>query len=214
MCSRVVTGERAAVFFWSIRPDFPQQFGDEPLLIARKPERPVIVGEDRSWLAGFAEHRFGPQFHLLDDGFQHRALARDFESSCSRREDATELLPAGRLREPLASLQRADAVVLTRGASPESFPVEGKLVWRVRRGIAPKATPTPGCHSAGSRGRKTSVAIAQGRIRNCGRSHLPRSSCVFQKTSASCSDLKRQTEAGGFVTTEKDAINLGDLLPR
>src|SRR5580704_16224595 len=56
----------------------PQEFGDEPLLIARQLQVPVIVGEDR-WEAGrFAEAKFGPQLHLLDDGFQHRALARDF----------------------------------------------------------------------------------------------------------------------------------------
>jgi tetraacyldisaccharide 4'-kinase len=30
---------------------FAQQFGDEPLLIARKLEVPVIVGEDRRWLS-------------------------------------------------------------------------------------------------------------------------------------------------------------------
>ena len=55
-------------------------FGDEPLLIARKLRVPVIVGEDRYAAGQFAEQKFGPQVHLLDDGFQHRRLARDFES--------------------------------------------------------------------------------------------------------------------------------------
>jgi tetraacyldisaccharide 4'-kinase len=45
------------------------------------------------------------------------------------------------LREPLRSLQRADAVMLTGGASSESFPVAGKGVWRVRRGITPRNVP-------------------------------------------------------------------------
>src|SRR5580698_8881757 len=56
-----------------------QEFGDEPLLIARKLQVPVIVGEDRYRAGRFAEAKLGPQLHLLDDGFQHRALARDFD---------------------------------------------------------------------------------------------------------------------------------------
>ena len=79
----------------------------------------MIVGEDRHEAGLFAEKSFGPQLHLLDDGFQHRALARDFDIVLVTPEDTRDrLLPAGRLREPLSSLSRADAVVLTSGASP------------------------------------------------------------------------------------------------
>ncbi|MGD9688286.1 MAG: tetraacyldisaccharide 4'-kinase [Phycisphaerales bacterium] len=54
---------------------------------------------------------------ILDDGFQHRRLARDFDlvvidSTRDPRRD--ELLPAGWLREPVESLSRAQAVVLNR----------------------------------------------------------------------------------------------------
>ena len=56
-----------------------QDFGDEPLLIARRLGVPVIVGEDRYDAGLIAEKSFGPQLHLLDDGFQHRSLARDFD---------------------------------------------------------------------------------------------------------------------------------------
>src|SRR6202142_3520575 len=120
----------------------PQEFGDEPLLIARKLQVPVIVGEDRCEAGRFAESRFGAQLHLLDDGFQHRALARDFDIVLVTPEDANDrLLPGGRLREPLSALRRADAVVLASGASAEAVPVEGKLVWRVRRGIVPQNVP-------------------------------------------------------------------------
>src|SRR5580692_5709769 len=106
----------------------PQEFGDEPLLIARKLQVPVIVGEDRYEAGRFAESRFGPQIHLLDDGFQHRRLGRDFDIVLVTPDDARDrLLPGGRLREPLRSLQRADAVALVSGASPESFPVAGKM---------------------------------------------------------------------------------------
>ena len=38
-----------------------------------------MVGEDRRQAGELAEATFGPQLHLLDDGFQHRRLARDFD---------------------------------------------------------------------------------------------------------------------------------------
>ena len=113
----------------------PRDFGDEPLLMARRLQVPVVVGEDRYEAGRFAESRFGAQVHLLDDGFQHRGLARDFDLVLVTPEDARDrLLPAGRLREPLKSLRRADAVVLASGASAEAFPLAGKNVWRGRRG--------------------------------------------------------------------------------
>src|SRR6202790_1948882 len=117
-------------------------FGDEPLLLARRLGVPVIVGEDRYEAGLFAEKSLGPQLHLLDDGFQHRGLARDFDIVLVTPEDTRErLLPAGRLREPLRELERADAVVLASGAAPESFPLEGKMVWRLRRGIVLQNIP-------------------------------------------------------------------------
>src|SRR5947199_6113797 len=119
-----------------------REFGDEPLLMARRLNVPVIVGEDRNSAGCFAEDKFGPQLHLLDDGFQHRGLARDLDIVLVTPEDARDrLLPAGRLREPLSALRRADAVVLTSDAAPESFPLDGKIVWRARRGILPKNVP-------------------------------------------------------------------------
>ena len=45
----------------------PQEFGDEPLLMARKLGAPVIVGEYRYEAGRFAESKFGPQLHLLAD---------------------------------------------------------------------------------------------------------------------------------------------------
>src|SRR6202034_4822302 len=38
----------------------PREFGDEPLLLARKLQVPVIVGEDRYQAGGFAVSKFGP----------------------------------------------------------------------------------------------------------------------------------------------------------
>src|SRR5207237_7459374 len=116
----------------------PEKFGDEPLLIARKLRCAVTVGENRYSAGTYAEHQYiGASqcpMHLLDDGFQHRQLHRDFDIVLLNREDLDDnLLPRGRLRESFASLKRADAVVVD-----ESFP-KGKLpngnfqTWRIER---------------------------------------------------------------------------------
>jgi len=69
-----------------------RDFGDEPLLLARRLGVTVIVGEDRYEAGVFAENKLGPQLHLLDDGFQHRALARDFDIVLVTPEDARDRL--------------------------------------------------------------------------------------------------------------------------
>ncbi len=192
----------------------PQEFGDEPLLIARRLQAPVIVGEDRYEAGRFTESKFGPQLHLLDDGFQHRALARDFDIVLVTPQDASDhLLPAGRLREPLSSLRRADAVVLASGASAESFPLEGKLVWRVRRGIVPQRVPLrPVVFCGIARPRNFVLQLRAANIEPVAEAFYRDHHAYGEKDVRELLDLKRKSEAGGFVTTEKDAVNLGGYL--
>jgi tetraacyldisaccharide 4'-kinase len=192
----------------------PQEFGDEPLLIARKLQIPVIVGEDRYEAGRFAEARFGPHLHLLDDGFQHRALTRDFDIVLVTPQDAGDkLIPAGRLREPLRSLRRADAVVLASGASAESFPVEGKMVWRVRRGIAPKNIPSrPVVFCGIARPQNFVLQLRAANIEPVAEAFYRDHHAYAEKDVRDLLELKRRSEAGGFVTTEKDAVNLGGYL--
>jgi len=193
---------------------FAQQFGDEPLLIARKLQVPVIVGEDRFAAGRFAESRFGPQLHLLDDGFQHRALAREFDIVLVTPQDATDrLLPAGRLREPLRSLSRADAVVLSSGAAAESFPLERKLVWRVRRGIRPQnVPPRPIVFCGIARPQNFVLQLRAANIDPVAEAFYRDHHAYSEKDVRELLELKDRSEAGGFVTTEKDAVNLGPYL--
>lgn len=189
----------------------PQQFGDEPLLIARKLQVPVIVAEDRYQAGHFAESKFGPQLHLLDDGFQHRQLARDFDIVLVTPQDATDsLLPAGRLREPLTSLTRADAVVLASGASAESFPLKRKLVWRVKRGIVPQSLPSrPVVFCAIARPQNFLLQLRAANIEPAAQAFYRDHHAYTEKDIRELLELKTRSEAGGFVTTEKDAVNLG-----
>ena len=95
----------------------PERFGDEPLLISQSVGIPVYVGASRYAAGLLAEStQTGPRIHLLDDGLQHRQLARAVDIVLLHRTDFDEaLLPAGRLREPMRSLKRASILVLREG---------------------------------------------------------------------------------------------------
>lgn len=91
---------------------------DEALLLRRYlPSVPHLMGRDRyaSGLRAIREH--GARCIVLDDGFQHLALARDLDIvvvDCLLPFGFGHLLPRGLLREPLSGLRRADLVVLSR----------------------------------------------------------------------------------------------------
>ncbi len=93
--------------------------GDEPALLARAlPTVPVIADARRLRGARCAEV-VAPHVavHILDDGFAHVSLARDVDIvllDATAPDGGGSLLPAGRLREPLASMARADLIVVTK----------------------------------------------------------------------------------------------------
>lgn len=191
-----------------------RDFGDEPLLMARRLSVPVVVGEDRYQGGVFAENKFGPQLHLLDDGFQHRALARDFDIVLVTPEDARDrMLPAGRLREPLTSLRRSDVVVLTSGAAPDSFPLNGKMVWRARRGISLKNVPArPVVFCGIARPQNFVLQLRTSGIEPVAEAFYRDHHAYTEGDVRDLLKLRQRSEAEGFVTTEKDAINLGPYL--
>ncbi len=186
------------------------QFGDEPLLLARKLGVPVIVGADRYQAGLLAEKQFASSLHLLDDGFQHRRLHRDFDIVLLPAADcAGTLLPIGRLREPLSALRRADAVALP---DPLDQSPNIKRVWQVHRQLELS-------HPSG----KLIAFCGIGRpkqffdgLKTAGQELA--SEVVFrdhysygQRDLDRLLELKKRTGADGFITTEKDAINLGAL---
>jgi tetraacyldisaccharide 4'-kinase len=103
--------------------------GDEPQMLARAlPGVPVLVSPDRHLAGCLAERRLGADVHILDDGFQHVALARDVDLVLVAREDLDdEVLPAGRLREPIEAASAADAV-LVPGTDQDASAVAAELL--------------------------------------------------------------------------------------
>ena len=119
--------------------------GDEPVLLAQRSGVPVFVGADR-YQAGVMAEQNEPSdkmvVHLLDDGFQHRQLARDVDIVLLTQADVEDaLLPAGDLREPLGTVAEADIVILREEEADAlrsvvaalSTPKIAPLIWVIRR---------------------------------------------------------------------------------
>lgn len=188
-----------------------EQFGDEPLLITCRLGVPVVVGADRYRAGLLAEEKLSDsRLHLLDDGFQHRRLHRDFDIVLISDEDLRDtLLPIGRLREPFSSLRRADAVVL---ADASSIAAPTQTVWRVRRNIS----------FSGSMNRVVAfcgIARPEQFFRGLRKLGMDLADTVAfpDHHRYTQSDIDRllqvqaRTGATGFAATEKDEINLGPL---
>lgn len=198
------------------------QFGDEPLMLARcLPEAAVWVGRDR-YSAGMLSERdetAGTKVvYLLDDGFQHRKLARDVDVVLlTRRELEDALLPEGNLREPLKAIGRADVIVL-REEDGFAGGISGKAAtWFVRRelhfaeGEGRPLRPVAFCGLARPEGffamlAGAGVSVAGARAF---RDHHGYSSGDIEGLVR----LARECGADGFVTTEKDAVKLtGEMM--
>lgn len=199
-----------------------ENFGDEPLLIARETGVPVYVAAQRYWAGLLAEANSrgaGPGVHLLDDGFQHRQLHRDVNILLLDENDLSEaLLPAGNLREPPAAISRASVVAIPTGE--EGARLEPQLrargwtrpIWRLHRcievppvdgpvaafcGIARPAQFFAGLESAGMR-LVARMAFAD-HHRYTGRD--------LERIQASA----LAAGARALITTEKDRVRLGGL---
>lgn len=203
-----------------------EDYGDEPLLIAREAGVPVFVAAQRyeaGLLAEAAPHDSEARaVHLLDDGFQHRQLHRDINILLLDAQDFHDhLLPAGNLREPLRAMRRADIIAIPADDSE----LEQKLkamswrenLWRLRRrmeisridgpvvafcGIARPEQFFAGLEAAG-------VHVAS-RIAFADHHH-------YKAHDFDCiRDAARSIRASAIVTTEKDRVRLrklGDSLP-
>lgn len=123
-----------------------EEFGDEPLLIAREASVPVFVAAERYHAGMLAESQepqddgksHGLKAHILDDGFQHRQLARDLDILLLSRRDLNDhLLPAGNLREALRAAERAAVIAIPEDEPEVAEYIQSRgwqgEVWRLHR---------------------------------------------------------------------------------
>ncbi|MGA8530249.1 MAG: tetraacyldisaccharide 4'-kinase [Acidobacteriaceae bacterium] len=196
-----------------------EEFGDEPLEIARATGVPVFVAP-RRYAAGMLAEDSAPRpgLHLLDDGFQHRQLARDIDIVVLHRSDFTgRLLPAGRLREGFASLRRAHILVLREEdadleAGLRAYGLQQPIWWMerhlevpaVQRGVAFCAIARPEEFFSGVKAGGVPIVAMR-----AWRDHHR----TTETDVAELVELQRQHEAEAFLTTEKDRVRLApDML--
>ncbi|HKW01784.1 MAG TPA: tetraacyldisaccharide 4'-kinase [Vicinamibacterales bacterium] len=201
--------------------------GDEPLLIARSvPGAIVLVCEQRAIARTLAERALGATVVVLDDGFQHRQVARDVDLVLVTPDDLRgRRMPFGTLREPVSALSRAHALVSpngSAGAIASAFPkvptfslnrslgaptsIEAERPWTGGRGpvvaVAGIAEPARFEASLKSAGWSISRLLTFGDHHRYGRRDLDR-----------MAESVRETGAAGVVTTEKDAVRLRWMRP-
>jgi tetraacyldisaccharide 4'-kinase len=113
----------------------PDEAGDEPyMLAANLAEAGVVVIVDRDRVEGgrFALRRFGVDTILLDDGLQYLPLRGQINLLLVDSHDPFgngAMLPRGILREPVANLDRASYIFITKSSGPPA----PELVARIRR---------------------------------------------------------------------------------
>ena len=197
-----------------------ERFGDEPVLIARAAGVPVYVGASR-FNAGLLAERETSQagVHLLDDGFQHRQLARDADIVVLHRSDFSQaLLPAGRLREPLSSLRRASILALRE----EDRDLEAELrrrgfsqpVWHVVRRLEVPATTRAVAFCGIARAEEFFSALRSSGVDLAATLPFRDHHRYTREDLAKLLEMQRQHAAKAFVTTEKDAVRLPEELRR
>ncbi len=207
-----------------------EQFGDEPLLIARETGLPVYVAKQRFLAGMLAEAPVGvstidlPAVHLLDDGFQHRQLYRDVDILLLDGHDWLEegLLPVGNLREPVEAARRATIIAIP---SPDDAPeMEAALrawgfagpVWRIHRRMQLPSLSGMGtgpvCAFCGiARPEQFFAGLEEAGLHIGARIAFPDH---YRYTEAVLKRLVAQAERAGataLMTTEKDLVRLGSL---
>jgi tetraacyldisaccharide 4'-kinase len=206
-----------------------EDFGDEPLLIAREAQVPVYVAAERYQAGLMAEAEApqnaeeSPKAHILDDGFQHRQLARDVDILLLSQQDLSgHLLPAGNLREALHAAERAQVVAIP-GDEPgvaDWLKSRGSLksrgwtgeVWRLRRHMdVPSIEGAVAAFCGIARPDQFFDGLETAGLRLVSRTAFP------DHHSYTATDLDRlvaearKTGAGTLLTTEKDRVRLGSL---
>ncbi|HEY2775647.1 MAG TPA: tetraacyldisaccharide 4'-kinase [Candidatus Binatia bacterium] len=204
-------------------PQAAARAGDEATMLALRTGVPVAVGSNRLAACRLAARSFPLDVFVLDDGFQHRALARDIDIVLVTGNEASErLLPAGPLRESVAALARASVVIQVEdGSGPRG---QATTAARARARTRPVSlvsdVAAPGGDDVSSlRGRRVVAVAAIARparflacLRTSGAEIVH---TVLRRDHYRFGDADRreieEASAGAdlVVTTEKDLVKLG-----
>ena len=196
-----------------------EQFGDEPLVIAREARVPVFVAAERYEAGLLAERDAHADFglHLLDDGFQHRQLHRDVDILLlSSRDLSDHLLPAGNLREALRAAERAGVIAIPADEPEVAKWVRsrgfGGAVWRVRRRMEVPHIGGPAVAFCGiARPEQFFQGLESAGVYVAARFAFPDHHSYTANDLEKVESAARQANAAALLTTEKDCVRLGSL---
>ncbi|MGH9589697.1 MAG: tetraacyldisaccharide 4'-kinase [Terracidiphilus sp.] len=202
-----------------------EDFGDEPLLIAREANLPVYVAAQRYEAGLLAEAQSGeaPVIHLLDDGFQHRQLHRDLNLLLLDENDLSSerLLPAGNLREPASAVRRADAIAIPVDDRAELFERnlrsrgwQGPVWWVHRCMEVPPCEGRVAAFCGIARPGQFFAGLEAAGLRLAARIAFPDHHWYTARDLDRVRASARAAGADAIVTTEKDCVRLGLLSGR
>jgi tetraacyldisaccharide 4'-kinase len=225
-------------------------FGDEPLEIAREAQVPVYVAGERYEAGVLAEsarqqdresagQRVGvlaeraaeappeapqdaergrrPKAHILDDGFQHRQLARDVNILLLSRADLNDhLLPAGNLRETLHAAERADVIAIPADERDVEAEIKARgwkaQVWRLRRRMEIPDVDGPVAAFCGiARPEQFFAGLEAAGLKLAARFAFEDHHNYTTADLARIATEARDAGATTLLTTEKDRVRLGAL---
>ena len=197
-----------------------EEFGDEPLEIARAAGVPVYVAAQRYEAGILAERGADEQIsgvHLLDDGFQHRQLHRDIDILLLNANDLNDrLLPAGNLREPLRALHRASCIAIP--AEDETLEEELKArgwrgsIWRIRRRMEVPRIDGPVVAFCGiARPEQFFQGLEKDGLQLAVRIAFPDHHRYTQPDMDRLQAAASGSNAAALITTEKDRVRMGKL---
>lgn len=197
-----------------------EEFGDEPLLIARQAGVPVYVAARRyeaGLMAEAALQADEPVMHLLDDGFQHRQLHRDVNILLVDGHDLQDdLIPAGNLREPLSALRRADVIAIPANDGRMDAELRKRNwrgpIWRLVRRIEVPQVDGPVVAFCGiARSDQFFAGLEAAGLHVASRIAFPDHHRYVEHDLDCIRDAARSIGASAIVTTEKDRVRLGGL---
>jgi tetraacyldisaccharide 4'-kinase len=200
-----------------------EEFGDEPLLIARVADVPVFVAAQRyeAGLMAEASPVSGGvtnglrRVHLLDDGFQHRQLARDVDILLVSRADWRDaLLPGGDLREPRSAARRAGVIAIP--VDEQDFADELKdwgwsgPLWRLRRVMdLPRVTGSVTAFCGIARAEQFFEGLERAGVRIGARIAFGDHHRYSARDLEMIVTAARKAGATALITTRKDEVRLG-----
>jgi tetraacyldisaccharide 4'-kinase len=216
----------------------PRDAGDEPYLLARRlPGTAIVVGESRYEAGRLAVEGCRATAVIIDDGFQHRTLAKDVEIVVVNGRNPWgngRLFPRGNLREPPAALRKAHLVVVTNSPGPAAVrDIEHVLrrhnhkaplvtatyrvvdVWEVSEGVRAASADLAGRRVVALAGLASPQGFAD-TVRGLGAdvaslAEFPDHHWYEPGDLAAVTARARAVGAEGLVTTEKDWVRLQGL---